>query len=69
MGMGIRMRRATKLSLLALSSLVMSPVLTGCTFPPVGSPAWKELTHEFEMGCRPEDASGDEKLFVYCHRR
>ena len=60
-------RPAVLLSLLALSALP-SP-LAGCANPPVGSPQWYEVTHEFEMGCRPEDAEGYEKLFEYCHRR
>jgi hypothetical protein len=66
---GIRMCRAAKLSLLALSSLALSPALAGCHFPPVGSPEWKEMASEYEMGCRPEYAEGNEKLFLYCHRR
>ena len=66
---GIRTRRAAKLSLLVLSSLALAPALTGCNIPPVGSPAWNEMASEYEMGCRPEYAEGNEKLFVYCHRR
>ena len=62
-----KFRPTAILPLVALSAL--SSPLSGCTFPPVGSPEWHELAREYEMGCRPEDAEGYEKLFQYCHRR
>jgi hypothetical protein len=62
-----KFRLIAVMSLVALSTLSLP--LSGCSFPPVGSPAWHELTREYEMGCRPEDAEGYEKLFVYCHKR
>jgi len=54
------LRRIALPSLLALSSLV-----AGCdTTPP--TPEEKALQHQYQMGCRPEDAQGLERAMPYC---
>ena len=40
--------------------------LLGCAPPPPPSPEKAALEHQYEMGCRPQDAQGYERNMPYC---
>ncbi len=40
--------------------------LIGCAPPPPPSPEQERLEHQYQMGCRPEDAQGYERAMPYC---
>jgi hypothetical protein len=49
-----------------VSLLALSPLLATCAGPEPGSPEWNALAHQYQMGCRPEDAQGLEHAMPYC---
>jgi len=59
--------RLQRLSVLAALALV--PVLASCGTPAPPSPEEKALQQMYQMGCRPEDATGYEHLLEYCDSR
>ncbi len=40
--------------------------LLGCAPPPPPSPETRALQHQYETGCRPQDAQGYEGNMPYC---
>jgi len=67
--MTIQWSRAALLSGLTLSMALGSSVLLGgCTPPAPPSPEVQALEHQYQMGCRPEDAQGYEHQLMYCSK-
>ena len=67
--MNVRWSHAALLSGLAIfAGLTSSALLGGCTAPAPPSPEMQQLEHQYEMGCRPEDAQGYEHQMPYCSK-
>ena len=60
---GHRPKRHTVRILMVTAMLALT---AACESGPPPSPAQQALEHQFEMGCRPQDSVGYERLRPYC---
>jgi hypothetical protein len=67
--MNVRWSRSAAFTALAVTAgLTASAMLGGCTPPAPPSPQVQQLEHQYQMGCRPEDAQGYERQLMYCSK-